>query len=287
LRARERGEEATRARVVAFERAFHGRTCGALSATANVRYRAPFAALRGADALFAPFDILEGLEDVITHETLCVIVEPVQGEGGVHAASPAFLKRLRALCDATGTPLVFDEIQCGLGRTGHLFAYQGYDVVPDLLTLAKPLGGGLPCGAVLLTEEMAGCVRPGDHGTTFGGNPLACAVACALVAEVARADFLARVRDRARLLDDALADVARAHRERVLAVRGRGLMHGIDLSEDGPDAASVVEAARARGLILLTAGPRTLRLLPPLIVEPLHIELLKDGLAWALVHASK
>ncbi|MCA2960192.1 MAG: acetylornithine transaminase [Silvanigrellales bacterium] len=284
-----RNEASTRTRLVAFERAFHGRTCGALSTTANPQYRVPFAALRGADAVFAPFNATEGLENIITRESLAVFLEPVQGEGGVHPATEPFLQKVRALCDATGTPLVFDEIQCGLGRTGHLFAHEAYRqetgaaLVPDILTLAKPLAGGLPCGAVLVNAAMADAVKPGSHGSTFGGNPLACAVASAFVSLVAQPELLASIRTLGLQMNALFARLARKHPDLVLGVRGRGLMWGVDL---GFDAAVAIEAARARGVVLLSAGPRTLRFLPPFLIDSSHLEILEETLEWVLANVS-
>ena len=284
-----RNEASTRTRLVAFERAFHGRTCGALSTTANPQYRVPFAALRGADAIFAPFNATEGLENIITRESLAVFLEPVQGEGGVHPATESFLQKVRSLCDSTGTPLVFDEIQCGLGRTGHLFAHEpfrnetGGGLVPDILTLAKPLAGGLPCGAVLVNAAMAEAVKPGSHGSTFGGNPLACAVASAFVSLVAQPELLASIRALGLQMNALFMRLARKHPRLVLGVRGRGLMWGVDL---GFDATVAIEAARARGVVFLSAGPRTLRFLPSFLIDSSHLEILEETLEWVLANVS-
>lgn len=279
-----------RTRLVAFERAFHGRTCGALSATANSQYRAPFAAVRGADADFVPFNETEGLEKVITDETLAVFLEPVQGEGGVYPANEPFLRRVRELCTATGTPLVFDEIQCGLGRTGTFFAYEafrdeaGLPLAPDILTLAKPLAGGLPCGAVLVNAAVAESVTPGSHGSTFGGNPLACAVASTFVSIVSDPQLLAHIRALGAEMEALFLRLVGNHPSLVLGARGRGLMWGLDLSFQ---ASVAQEAALARGVVLLSAGPRTLRFLPPFVIDSSHLEILEETLEWVLANVSR
>ena len=195
--------------------------------------------------------------------TAAVIIEPVQGEGGVRPVADEWLAFLRRLCDDRGVALIFDEVQCGLGRTGTLFAYEQTGVTPDILTLAKPLAGGLPMGAVLVTDAIASALAAGDHATTFGGGPLVASVALEVVRTLAEPDFLASVRARGEHLGAGLERIAKTS-SRIKNIRGRGLMWGVELS--GP-AAPVVVAARERQLLVLSAGPNVLRLLPPLVID--------------------
>lgn len=258
--------------IVALKGSFHGRTFGALAATDRPQYREPFLPLLPGVRIVDPERPAE-LERAITAErTAAVIVEPVQGEGGVRVMSDELLSELRELCTEAGAALIFDEVQCGLGRTGTLFAYQETGVVPDMLTLAKALGGGLPMGAILVNAAIAAAVRPGDHATTFGGGPFVATVALAHLRAVAQPEFLSEVRRKGSWLGGRLAALQERH-EAIVAVRGRGLMWGIELS--GP-AQPVIERALARGLLLITAGPTVIRLLPPLIVTE---DELAEGLA--------
>ncbi len=274
-RARMNGAEAKH-EIVAFSRSFHGRTLGALSITYKSAYREPFAPLIPG-ACFAPFNDLAAARAVIGPATGAVVVEPVQGEGGVHAAAPEFLRGLRALCDEFGATLIFDEIQCGLGRTGTLWAYEASGVTPDIMTLAKPLANGLPIGAILMTEDVAAAVGYGEHGSTFAGGPLVCRAANVVFDRIARPEFLAAVAANGAYLRQQLSELDSPH---VREVRGVGLLVAIDL--DLP-AAGVIAAARARGLLVINAGETTLRIAPPLIVTPVHIDeavaVLRDCLA--------
>jgi acetylornithine/succinyldiaminopimelate/putrescine aminotransferase len=195
--------------------------------------------------------------------TAAVIVEPIQGEGGVHPVPHEWLAFMRELCDEREAALIFDEVQVGLGRTGTLFAYEQTGVAPDLLTLAKPLGGGLPMGAVLLRESVAAALAPGDHATTFGGGPFVASVGLAVLRTVAQETFLAEVRRKGSRLEEMLRAIA-ARRARVRDVRGRGLLWGLELSEP---AAPFVAAARERRLLVTTAGLTVLRLVPPLVIS--------------------
>jgi acetylornithine/N-succinyldiaminopimelate aminotransferase len=190
-----------------------------------------------------------------------VIVEPVQGEGGVRVLEASFLSALRELTRERNVALIFDEVQCGLGRTGWLFAYERADVVPDVVTLAKPLAGGLPMGAILVNAEIAAAMQPGDHGSTFGGGPFVAAVAGHVFERLSDSTLLARVRENGSWLGESLHALA-ARREEIRAVRGAGYLWGIDVTRP---ASEIVAAAREAGLLILTAGDYTLRLLPPLI----------------------
>lgn len=263
--ARERHGEGKTA-IVAFSGSFHGRTMGAVAITHREKYRQPFEPLMPG-VRFVEFNDLAAAEAAIGADVCAVVVEPVQGEGGLSAATPEFLRGLRARCDKVGALLAFDEIQCGMGRTGTLWAHEPYGVRPDLMTVAKPLGGGLPIGAILMTQAVADAIHPGEHGTTFGGGPLVTAVAQVVFQRIADPAFLARVREISDYLDEALGDFASAHPQ-VVELRGRGLMRGIRVR--GP-AAAVREAGHELGLLVATAGDDVVRLVPPLTFEREHV----------------
>jgi acetylornithine/N-succinyldiaminopimelate aminotransferase len=264
--AREHGGEG-KTMIVAFSGSFHGRTMGAVAVTHREKYRAPFMPVMP-DVRFAPFNDLQAAEAAIADDVCAVIVEPIQGEGGLSVATPEFLRGLRARCDAVGALLIFDEIQCGMGRTGTLWAYEPYGVRPDIMTVAKPLGGGLPIGAILLTQAVADTLHAGEHGTTFGGGPLVAGVAQVVLRKIADPAFLAHVREVGDYFDEALHDLAAAN-SRVIELRGRGLMRGIQIEGS---AASVREAGHDAGILIATAGDDVLRLLPPLIFERAHVD---------------
>jgi predicted acetylornithine/succinylornithine family transaminase len=250
--------------IVAFSGAFHGRLFASLAATDRPDYRRPFEPLVPQIDIVPLGDRTAAARAISTERTGAVIIEPVQGEGGVRPIDPAWLGWLREVCDARGVALIFDEVQCGLGRTGTLFAYEQTGVVPDMVTLAKPLAGGLPMGAVLLKETIAHALAPGDHATTFGGGPLVASVALDVLRVLAHPDLLASVRRNGEWLETRACGIA-ARSRRVRAVRGRGLMWGIELAEP---AGPLVAAARERGLLVATAGPNVLRMLPPLVITP-------------------
>jgi len=254
--------------IVAFSGSFHGRLFATLAATDRPEYRKPFEPLVPGIRIVPREDWAAVDHAVSASRTAAVIVEPVQGEGGVRPIDPEWLGFLRELCDSRGVAVIFDEVQCGLGRTGTLFAYEPTGVVPDVLTLAKPLGGGLPMGAVLLRDAIAGALKPGDHATTFGGGPLVASVALEVVRTIAQPDFLAAVRQKGEWLGARLARLA-ARSAKVNEVRGRGLMWGLELAEP---AAPYVTAARERGLLVVTAGADVLRLVPPLVISPEELE---------------
>lgn len=250
--------------IVALKGSFHGRLHGSLALTDRPAYREPFEPLMPAVRFLDP-DALEDAASVIAADrTAAIFAEPVQGEGGVKPLSTATLQKLRELADAADALLVFDEVQCGLGRTGYLFAYEASGVVPDMVTLAKPLAGGLPMGAVLLNERVASTVKPGDHATTFGGGPLVSSVALHVLRRLADPALLARVRQ----LGDRLA-AEFATWSSVKEARGAGLMWGLEL--DAP-AAPVVAAALERGLLVVTAGEKVVRLLPPLTITDADLD---------------
>ncbi|HET7711260.1 MAG TPA: acetylornithine/succinylornithine family transaminase [Thermoanaerobaculia bacterium] len=247
--------------LVALEESFHGRTIGALSVTGHDAYRKPFAPLLDDVTFVAPNDIA-ALEAAVNDQTSAILLEPIMGEGGIIPLTEEFLVAARRLADRTGALLIFDEIQCGLGRTGTLFAFQQSDVVPDIVTLAKPLGGGLPLGAVVTGPALEGVVKPGHHGTTFGGNPIACRLGLAVLDEIRSANLLGRVTQLGDWFSSAMGELA-ARNASIVDVRGRGLMWGIEL--DRP-ASPVARALLEKGFIVGTARERVLRLLPPYIV---------------------
>ncbi|MCB0194643.1 MAG: aspartate aminotransferase family protein [Anaerolineae bacterium] len=263
--------------IVSFTGSFHGRTMGALACTATEKYRKPFEPLVG-DVSFAQFNNLDSARQAISEQTCAVIVEPVQGEGGVTPADPEFMTGLRQLCDETGALLIFDEIQCGLGRTGTLWAYENYSITPDIMTLAKPLAGGLPIGAILLTQVVADTLGPGDHGSTFAGGPLVCTVARSVFGQVNDAVFLDQVKKYGAYMAAQLKDKI-ASSPLITEVRGKGLMWGL---ASVPPAAEIMVEARKHGLIILVAGPNVVRLLPPLTISQDEIDELVERLSKTL-----
>jgi predicted acetylornithine/succinylornithine family transaminase len=259
--------------VVAFTGSFHGRTMGSLACTATEKYRVPFGPLMG-DVTFAEYNNLNSAREIISGRTCAVIVEPVQGEGGVTPAEPEFLAGVRKLCDEVGALLIFDEVQCGLGRTGSLWAHEGYSVTSDMMTLAKPLAGGLPMGAILLTDTVAKTIQPGDHASTFAGGPLVSTVARAVFSQISHPDFLAAVKIRSGYLAAELNELV-ARTPLINGVRGKGMMWGL-LSTI--PAAEIVAEACNHGLIILIAGEKVVRLLPPLIISEEEIDMLVERL---------
>ena len=252
--------------IIAFRGSFHGRLFGTLAATDRPNYRMPFRPLAGGISIIER-DI-EDLDLALNAETVAaVILEPIQGEGGMRVLDTEFVRRVRELTKARQIALIFDEIQCGLGRTGRVFAYEEIGVTPDIMTLAKPIAGGLPMGAILASEVVASAMQPGDHGTTFGGGPFVASVALHVVDRLSDARMLAHVRDvgaHARASLEAMME----RTDRIRAVRGRGLMLGIDVTEP---AAEVIARAREAGLLLVSAGDHTIRLLPPLVITAAEI----------------
>jgi acetylornithine/N-succinyldiaminopimelate aminotransferase len=249
--------------LVAFKGGFHGRTLGALSVTHHPAYRRPFGPLLPG-VRFAEYNDIASAARVMDDRVAGVIVEPVQGEGGVVPSDPEFLAGLRTLCDRHGAALIFDEVQCGLGRIGSLYAYQSYGVVPDMLTLAKPLAGGLPIGAVLLDRRIALLLRPGQHGSTFSGGPAVCRVATRVFDIVSAPGFLERVRVLGERLRLGLLSIAAEHPAR-RGVRGRGLMQALVVGGSRrlrPE--EIVRSAREHGLLITRAGQDAVRFLPPL-----------------------
>ena len=259
--ARQTGSDA-KVEIVALRGSFHGRLFASLAATDRPSYRAPFRPLAGGVSI-CERDLAD-LEVALNEETVAaVIVEPIQGEGGVRVLDADFLQALRKLTAKREIALIFDEIQCGLGRTGYLFAYENLGVVPDMLTLAKPLAGGLPMGAVLVSDEIGATIKPGDHGTTFGGGPLVAAVAAHVLDRLSDPSLLRAVRENGAWLGEQLDAIARRS-GKVRAIRGTGFIWGLDVVESAND---IVKRGWDEGLLALTAGEHTLRILPPLIMD--------------------
>ncbi len=265
--ARRIGNEQGRTELFAFERSFHGRTMGALSLTWTPKYREPFAPLLP-DTGFLPWGDLAAVAERVGPKTAAVLVEPVQGEGGLRPASVEFLQGLRRICTERGALLIVDEIQCGFGRTGRMFAYQHADITPDILTVAKPLGGGLPMGATLVAEEFVSRIHVGDHGSTFGGNPVCAAASNAILDRLTAPGFVEGVEKKGALLARGLRKIARKHKSQIVEVRGAGLMQGVEFRSD---ASLVVKGLKERGILTIKAGEKVLRLLPPLVIKPVEI----------------
>jgi acetylornithine/N-succinyldiaminopimelate aminotransferase len=259
-------------RVLAFENGFHGRTLGSLSITATKAYREPFAPLPPCE--FLPLGDLAALQTAMGPDVAGVFLEPIQGEGGVNVPPAGFFKAVREACARHGALFVCDEIQTGFGRTGRFFGYQHEEAVPDVITMAKGLGGGVPIGAVLARRDVAALLKPGLHGTTFGGNLLACAAGLAVIGEVEKPGFIDSVRARGERLVAGLRKVFPGKE-----VRGRGLLLGVQLDEEPK---KLVAAARAAGVIVGPSGRNTLRIAPPLIIDDAGIDALVAGLGAAV-----
>ncbi|MBF9184470.1 aspartate aminotransferase family protein [Klebsiella pneumoniae] len=258
-------------KIIAFHNAFHGRSLFTVSVGGQPKYSDGFGP-KPADIVHVPFNDLQAVKAVMDDHTCAVVVEPIQGEGGVTAATPAFLQGLRELCDQHQALLVFDEVQCGMGRTGSLFAYMHYGVTPDILTSAKALGGGFPVSAMLTTHEIASAFHAGSHGSTYGGNPLACAVAEAALDVINTPEVLSGIEQRHALYVQALQDIGDKYGI-FTAIRGMGLLIGAELTPHyHGKARDFLTAAAARGLMILNAGPNVIRFAPSLVVELQDIE---------------
>lgn len=256
-------------KILALEHSFHGRTMGAISTTHKLKYREPFEPLvPGVE--FVRFDDVADFEAKFSDEVCAVCLEPVQGEGGIHPLSKEFFAAARRLTNQTGALLIADEIQSGLGRTGEWCAYQHYGILPDVTTLAKPLGGGIPIGAMLCTEEASRALTPGMHGTTFGGGPLACAVAIAVIDTMCRDNLLDHIRQTGKYFLEQLQSLA-ANYSAVANVRGKGLMLGMELS-NADLAKHVVAQMLERHIVINRTSETVLRFLPPYILERQHID---------------
>ncbi len=270
-----RGEH-DRTKILAFSGGFHGRTLGALAATANPEYKVGFAPLPEGFA-WAPFNDIAALDAAIDDRTAACLIEPVQGESGVHPASEEFLQELRRLCSARGALLIFDEVQCGMGRLGDLFAFQNVGVRPDLVTMAKALGNGLPIGAMLVDGTLSEALQPGDHGSTFGGSPVGAAAALAHLRIRDELDLDSHVRAVGAHTETRLIALAQTMAKYVEAPRGRGLLWGVPIRRP-LQAGVIAEDLRELGILVGTGGGNTLRLAPPLIISTGEIDRLVDAI---------
>ena len=253
---------------IAMNHSFHGRSMGAVSVTGNAHYREPFEPLISG-VKFADFNDLESVKAQITDKTCAILLEPVQGEGGIYPATQEFLEGVRALCDEQDILLIFDEIQCGMGRTGNMFAWQGYGVKPDIMAMAKAIGNGVPVGAFAMTEKVAEkSLAPGDHGTTYGGNPFVCTAVSTVLDIFEQENLLSHVNEVSAYLEEKL-DVIVENSEVVEARRGKGLMQGLVLTKP---VGEVIKKCMNHGLIVISAGGNVLRLLPPLVITKEHVD---------------
>ena len=253
---------------IAMTNSFHGRSMGALSVTEHEAYRTPFEPLIPG-VKFAVFNDLDSVEKLVTEKTCAIILEPIQGEGGINLATPEFMEGIRALCDAEGILMICDEIQCGMARTGAMFAWQKYGVKPDILAMAKAIGSGVPVGAFAMTEEVAEySLKPGDHGTTYGGNPLVCASVAKTLEIYEREQMTEHVKEVGAYLTEKL-DALVQESDRVLERRGTGLIQGIRLN--GP-VGDVIQEALKEGLLIISARSDVIRMVPPLVIKNRHID---------------
>ena len=255
--------------IIAMNHSFHGRSIGALSVTGTAHYREPFEPLMGG-VKFADFNDLESVKAQVTDKTCAIIAETVQGEGGIYPATKEFLEGLRKLCDEKDIILILDEIQCGMGRTGHYFAWQAYGVQPDIMTCAKALGCGVPVGAFVLNKKAAAAsLKPGDHGTTYGGNPFVCAAVSKVFDIFEKDQILSHVQGLTPYLEEKLDGLVAKH-ECAEVRRGKGFMQGIVIK--GRPVGDVVKKALAKGLLVISAGSDVLRLVPPLVITKEDID---------------
>lgn len=254
--------------IIAMNHSFHGRSLGALSVTGTEKYREPFGPLIPG-ITFADFNDLESVKAAVNENTCAILLETIQGEGGIYPATKEFLEGIRALCDEKDILLILDEIQCGMGRTGEMFAFQSYGVKPDILTSAKALGCGVPVGAFLMTEKVAGkSLVPGDHGTTYGGNPLVGAAVSTVLDIYEESNILAHVKEISKYLEEKLDEIVNTY-EFITERRGMGLMQGLVTTKKPAD---ICGKALENGLIIISAGSDVLRLVPPLVIEKEHVD---------------
>ncbi len=252
--------------ILSVNGSFHGRTYGALSVT-QAKYHAGFEPMLPA-CKTVPFNDFAALKAAVTPQTCAIIIEPIQGESGIHPANASYLKQIRQLCTEQKIVLIFDEVQCGIGRTGTLFAYQDLGIEPDVLALAKGLGGGMPIGAIIAKNELANILKPGDHGCTFGGNPLACSAAIAVLNKVLQPEFLPHVISMGEELRSGLLNLKK-HHPQIIDVRGKGLMQAVELNRP---VRPILETCLENGLLLVAAGPNAIRFVPPLIITANEIK---------------
>ncbi len=257
---------------IAMEHSFHGRSIGAVSVTGNAHYREPFEPMLPG-VKFAEFNNLESVKAQISDKTCAILLEPVQGEGGIHMAEPDFMKGIRKLCDEEGILMICDEIQCGMGRTGSMFAWQNYGTKPDIMAVAKAIGSGVPVGAFAMTEDVAEfSLEPGDHGSTYGGNPFVCAAVAKTIEIFEREGIPAHVKEVGEYLSKGLKALKETTDE-IQEIRGTGLIQGIRVKKP---AGEIINQALKEGLVIISASENVIRLVPPLIIEKEHVDEMLD-----------
>ena len=255
--------------IIAMNHSFHGRSMGALSVTGNEKYQEPFKPMIG-NVKFADFNDLESVKALVNEKTCAILMETIQGEGGIYPATEEFLKGVRAICDENDILLVLDEIQCGMGRSGYMFAWQEYGVMPDIMTCAKALGCGVPVGAFVLNEKAAlGTLVPGDHGTTYGGNPFVCAAVSKVLDIFEKDKVVEHVKDVSVYLEGRLDELVKEY-DFLETRRGKGLMQGLVVT--GRPVGEIINKALENGLVVISAGSNVLRMLPPLVIEKEHVD---------------
>ena len=255
--------------IIAMNHSFHGRSMGALSVTGNEKYQEPFKPMIG-NVKFAEFNDLDSVKALVNEKTCAIMMETVQGEGGIYPATEEFIKGVRAICDEHDILLVLDEIQCGMGRTGAMFAWQEYGVAPDIMTCAKALGCGVPVGAFVLNEKTAlGTLTPGDHGTTYGGNPFVCAAVSKVLDIFEKDKIVEHVKEISVYLEGQLEALVEEY-DFLEMRRGKGLMQGLVVT--GRPVGEIINKALENGLIIISAGSNVLRMLPPLVIEKEHVD---------------
>ncbi len=253
---------------IAMEHSFHGRSIGAVSVTGNEHYRTPFEPMLPG-VKFGEFNNLDSIKALVTDKTCAVILEPLQGEGGIHMADAEFMKGIRKLCDEEGILMICDEIQCGMGRTGSMFAWQSYGAKPDIMAMAKAIGSGVPVGAFAMTENVAEySLEPGDHGTTYGGNPFACMAVAKTLEIFERRNLLNHIKEVGAYLEEKLKELKETSGE-ILERRGTGLIQGLKIKRP---VSEVINQALKEGLIIISAGENVIRLVPPLIITKEHVD---------------
>lgn len=263
---------------IAMENSFHGRSMGALSVTGSDAYREPFEPLVPGVS-FAEFNNLDSVKALVTSQTCAIILEPLQGEGGINVATEEFMAGIRKLCDDEGILMICDEIQCGMGRTGAMFAYQSYGTKPDIIAMAKAIGSGMPVGAFAMTEEVAEfSLEPGDHGTTYGGNPLACMAVSKTIEIFEKKNMISHVQEIGAYLAEQLERLVQ-EKDCVIARKGKGLIQGIEISKP---VGEVMNAALKEGLLVISARGNVIRLVPPLVIEKQHVDEMIDKLSKVL-----
>ena len=263
---------------IAMENSFHGRSMGALSVTGSDAYREPFEPLVPGVS-FAEFNNLDSVKALVTSQTCAIILEPLQGEGGINVATEEFMAGIRKLCDDEGILMICDEIQCGMGRTGAMFAYQSYGTKPDIIAMAKAIGSGMPVGAFAMTEEVAEfSLEPGDHGTTYGGNPLACMAVSKTIEIFEKKNMISHVQEIGAYLAEQLERLVQ-EKDCVIARKGKGLIQGIEISKP---VGEVTNAALKEGLLVISARGNVIRLVPPLVIEKQHVDEMIDKLSKVL-----